>query len=68
MLFILETMWRGINKQIDIEGMAIEAADKLAEEAGRRKSSLMDDIKRRGSVMIDGIKAKTGWGIKDADI
>ena len=56
-LFILEIMWRGINKKIDIEEMATSAAEKFSEEAGRR-----------GSMMVDGLKSKTVWGTKAADI
>jgi hypothetical protein len=55
-LFIVETMWSGINKQLNIEEMATSAAEKFSQEAGRRKS-----------MMIDGLKSKTVWRTKDVD-
>ena len=67
-LFILETMWSGINKQIPIEEMANSAAETFAHEASRRKSFLVEDMKRRGSMMIDGLKSKTVRGTKDGDV
>ena len=66
-LFVIESMWRGINRKLDIEGMATTAAEKLVEEAGRRKSSLVNDMKRRGSVMADGLKAKAVWAMENKD-
>ena len=67
-LFVLESMWRGINKHVDIEEMATSAAEKMAEEAGRRRSSLLDGMKRRGSMMIEAVKNKTGLGVPDTGI
>ena len=58
LLFILETMWRGINNHVDLEDMATTAVDKVVEEAGRRKSIFMDDMKRRRSVVADDLKSK----------
>ena len=66
-LFVLESMWRGINKHVDLEEMATTAAEKMVEEAGRRKSSLINDMKRRGSVMAEGLKAKAVWAIESKD-
>ena len=60
---MLETVWRGTGLDKEFE----DAAEKIVEEAGRRKSSLMNDVKRRGSVMVDGLKSKAVWAIENND-
>ena len=63
-LFVLESMWRGIGVEtLHLDDKASSAVDKMVEEAGRRKSSMM----RRGSVMVDGLKEKAAWGIVNDD-
>ena len=66
-LFVLETMWRGINKHVPLEEMASNAAEKIGEEAGQRKDALVKDMMRRGSVMVDGMKAKAVWAMENND-
>ena len=48
---------------LHLDDKATSAVEKMVEEAGRRKSSMM----RRGSVMVDGLKEKAAWGIVNDD-
>ena len=58
LLFIFETMWKGINQHVPLEDMATTAVEKAVEEAERRKDIFVHDMKRRRSMIVDDLKSK----------